>query len=674
MGFPIYVLIFVGFFFAFVSSVKSHPNLISQVFSGQVSKTDSKGALSHINSLDRKKYIQELIGKIEEHELYDTKHWKRLLRYKKNLLGKETSEIDSKAYFFSLKGNTNPKEEMISTLLSFFEEEPEDPSRMHPQCFFPERFFWMNSILHFDSSLLTFRKCSRFEEWKKVLDLDHIRLVFASYYMQAPASMFGHSFFKMNSRNNQSSELLDYGVNFAADPGEISPISYMIGGLTGGYPGKFGIFPYYLKINEYNHLEGRDLWEYKLKLNEEEKERFLRHLWEMGRADFDYYFLTANCAYQLIQLLEVAKPSLEINAKAGKIVTPSGTMELVFQENDLVEEIVYRPSLNTKIRENLNVMRDDEKRMFFRLFGEGEKIASEIKKEDKVRKTLVLDTLLLSWQYGSLQSDSGKEHPGYGELLSERSKLAEETVVLPERKPFPPHHAHSLSRVSLGYGNSSLGNFSELQYRIAYHDLLNSSRGQSPHSELEFFSTKLRNYEGGRQEWTSMDVLKLSSLSPYDSVTRKLSYSFRFGWDTALVSEKRKFEFSDLFWKEKDPIRRQAANLDVMAGYSFANPFFGKEENSIFSLLGGISAQGSSYFHQGQRFGPQVSGQYLHEWGDFKIHFLYGYRYYAASGNEDQFTSGIKLRYSLSKDHELRFEYGRQKRYDECFLSYHYLF
>ena len=40
-----------------------------------------------------------------------------------------------------------------------------------------------------------------------------------------------------------------------------------------------------MKVQEYNNLESRDLWEYtRWTLNAAELDRLIRHLWEMGQA------------------------------------------------------------------------------------------------------------------------------------------------------------------------------------------------------------------------------------------------------------------------------------------------------------------------------------------------------------------------------------------------------
>ena len=76
-----------------------------------------------------------------------------------------------------------------------------------------------------------------------------------------------------------------------------------------------GIFlhpPYYEKVTEYNNIDHRDIWEYDLNFSEHEVLRMVMHMWELKDIYSDYYFFDENCSYDLLYLLEAARPSLEL--------------------------------------------------------------------------------------------------------------------------------------------------------------------------------------------------------------------------------------------------------------------------------------------------------------------------------------------------------------------------
>src|SRR5262249_34403761 len=143
-----------------------------------------------------------------------------------------------------------------------------------------------------------------------------IRLVFSSYYLNNPASAFGHTFLRVERTDpftvSERRELLDHGIDFSADVDTGNAVIYAIKGLTGLFPGTYKLRPFFYKVREYTHYESRDLWEYELALDDRQVMLVTAHLWELGSTYFDYYYITENCAYQILAALEVADPRIEL--------------------------------------------------------------------------------------------------------------------------------------------------------------------------------------------------------------------------------------------------------------------------------------------------------------------------------------------------------------------------
>lgn len=609
-------------------------------------------------------YLQDLVNEVKENHLAEESHWYRLLRFKKTRWGNWESEVDNKRYFLDEEGKHNPEKELIATLYSFFTEDPIPEGLQHPQCYYPERYHWLKEKLKFDPNRLTEVSCERFEVWKDALNPDSLSVVFSSYYMQAPASMFGHTLLKLNNKVNENAELLDYGVNYAATPGDMDPVSYAYRGLTGGYPGSFAIFPYYLKVNEYNDMESRDLWEYKLKLKPEERERFLRHLWEMGRADFDYFFINENCSYHLMEILEVAMPELDISKKTGWIVAPGDTIKLYLAEDGLVISRKYRPSIYSKIKYKIFDMTEEERDTYWEMIRFEKAFLPEPK--ENFRMALVTDAVLDTYRYRyTNKNEIPKQHKEYyDKLLVFRSKQNDEYIPNePIPLSTPPEAAHPVSRVATSFGTSSLGNFAEFQYRIAYHDLLNVSKGHAPNSELAFFDTTVRTYENKKPELTSMSAVKVTSLNPYNSISKDFSYFLDTGIQTAV------------YRNNDETLRKQVGNFDLRFGYSFSNEF-GKTPMSmgVLSVLAGVKVQNGRMFENNIRYGANFSLLYQQEWGAWKIYSGAIAQNYQLSQNLNTYYATFKVRYAFSNTHELRLEVNGERFYEEALISYHYLF
>ncbi|EQA37510.1 PF13387 domain protein [Leptospira inadai serovar Lyme str. 10] len=643
-------------------------------------------------------YLNDLLKRIDEKKLYEEKHWYRLQRYSKNLWGGVESESDSVLYFLSPEGRVNPAEEMRATIRAFFAPEPVEEGAMHPQCIYPERYFWLKQKLSFNGALLQERECARFQNWREALDPGSITVVFSSFYMQSPASVLGHTLFKIDSAKNADSELLDYGVNYAANTDDTNPFTYTFRGLTGGYPGMFALFPYYLKVNEYNDMESRDLWEYRLNISKEDRERFLRHLWEMGRNYFDYYFFTQNCSFHMLGLLEAADPDLDISSKASWIVAPPDTVKIYLSVPGLVVDRKYRPSLYSKVKQKIVAMTSEEKEMYWSLL-DGEKEIDSVKPIG-IRYPLILDTLLDSYRYRKSRDKSSEaEQARYRKFLLLRSKINEQiTINENEEMTTPPEDSHSLSRVSTGFGFSNVGPFAEYKYRVAYHDILNTDRGHVPNSEVQFMNFTLRKYEAAPLEFTSMNLVRLLSFTPYNAVSKQFSYGIDIGTDTVMV-EKEKFQkdlnvnrlgalltgdptaqllnMDAVARGEKDGreyIRKQAGNFEVLYGYSFQDEFSQKKAPVLISFLGGVKAQPAAFFNGGVRYGPEAVVSVLKEYGSWKFQLYGAYQYYQGSGNENNYSGNLKIRYLINKNNELRFEVNSMRYYAEALLSYNFLF
>lgn len=594
---------------------------------------------------------------IERWKLFENAHWIRLLRYRKSILSGFESEIVSDGYFLSEKGKVDPRKELLASIRGLFFEKKENTD-LSPACVFPERYRWLRQILKIDPANHKI-VCHRFETWKQNINLSKVKLVFASYYLQSPASMFGHTFLKLNNKLNLNSEMLDYGIGYAAEPGEIDPVRYVIGGIFGGYTGKFSIFPYYAKINEYNDLENRDLWEYELELDDLQKEILLGHLWEMGQANFDYYFYRENCAYQTLRVLEVVK---DIDLQSGKqmVLTPLDLLKRV-HGSGLVNSrsTAFRPSLYHRIENEIKELKDEEKELYFQNLGEIDQSQEITLNKDSEARLVPL--LLDTFQYRLSQRKLQETDDRYFRLLGKQSTLPVKDSKAGEiKKGDFPESAHGAQRLSLGYGNASIGNFMEVESRVAYHDLLNVPKGLISTSEIQFFNLKVRMYEGHRPEITTFNLIKLASLSPYNRLSQKHSYFIDIGTQTL---------------SSKHPETRKAVgNLDLLYGYSFAREFSNGNPLGVFSLLGGLKAQTNSDFAYGMRYGPQVMIHYLYEWERFKFQWQYSYSYTAMSKNDNFFQNTLRLRYAIHVDHEIRFEYTTYPQYAETLVSYQYLF
>ena len=68
------------------------------------------------------------------------------------------------------------------------------------------------------------------------------------------------------------------------------------------------------------------MWEYRLNLSEEETKRMIWHISELNEIYLNYYFFQKNCSYNLLYLLEAARPTLNLVNKFKMAVMPIETI------------------------------------------------------------------------------------------------------------------------------------------------------------------------------------------------------------------------------------------------------------------------------------------------------------------------------------------------------------
>lgn len=655
--------------------------------------------LSLVNNLNSQdiNYKTQLISEMKTMKLYLDKEWLLLMRYRKNFLGWK-SEVDNPEYFFSKFGKTNPEMELESTIISFFDdsEYPDENKKMHPQCAFPARFSFVQKKLIINPDKIKIQTCNKFKVWKDSLDPDSLSVVFASYYLGSPASIMGHTLFKINSKQNKNKELLDYGVNYAAVTNDKNPFRYTWKGLTGGYSGIFSIYPYYVKVNEYNDMETRDLWEYELSLNKHELERFLNHLWELlWSAKFDYFFFDENCSYHMYALVEYSRLGLKLRDDFYLVVNPPESIKKYLSQEGLINSIKFRPSLYTNIEQKIDLMNEKEKDIFYDIWKEQKSIESY--SLSNIRKDLILDTLLDSWRWKLQKNNQSEEDKKiYKKYLIERSLIEEDTYSLigKEYKSYPPEKSHDFSRISVSRGISNDGAFQELKYRIGYHDILNSEKGFMPNSEVILGDVSIRYFDNNKLYIDKFVLGGLSSFNHANKLANPVSYKIDISFDSVMKKNEYGTLGRDLFLismlnlsdstnqmginfynsslrKEYEAFKIHPFNLEGLFGKSY---YYSKSSKFLFSLLSGPKLQIHNEFTNGYRWAPAIFINLTYEIQNWKFGYMGGYYHYAISQNKNDYLSNFKIRYLLSDNREIRLDWSTQAYFSEGSLGFHFLF
>ncbi|WP_413944211.1 DUF4105 domain-containing protein [Bdellovibrio sp. HCB-162] len=484
----------------------------------------------------------------ESRRLSQDRQWLKLLHFEKDFFQVRESQIDSPSFFFSPKGKKDPHAELIETIVAFFAEKGKDPNT-HAQCRFPARYKWLKEKLKDSKIHWLDVNCDRFDAFFRGLQGESISLVFSSYYLNNPSSAFGHTFLRINkapsAKDGQRHELLDYGLNYAAEANTNNAFLYGFKGLFGMFPGQFRSIPYYYKVREYNNAESRDLWEYELKLPATSVDMVIAHVWELGPSQIDYWYLTENCSYHMLSILEAADPSVDILSKLDQYVIPADTVRVLWNKTDLIKSYKYRPSIRQVFFERQKHLNRDEKEELTRLIEQIKKQDEIIYSESFLKRTpesqaKILDAYIdyIDFRYSKEVQEAGREFQLKMRVLTKRSEIPvdAEVIVMDPPPEERPHLAHPSGRWGVGYLHDTVGgDYATLTHRFALHDRLDPAWGYPSYSQITFFDLgfsygpSYSDTDEKKFELENFAAFELISASPWSSLIPEKSWRFKLG-------------------------------------------------------------------------------------------------------------------------------------------------
>jgi hypothetical protein len=496
--------------------------------------------------------------------------WRALLHFPSTAGGQSSAEPES-AFFLSKDGYRNPEAELGATL-RYFDEHPQEAP-----CRFPARALYLGrTVISKESEV-----CERWYKWRSAIRAKGAELVFASAFISSPSSMYGHTLLKfLRSGETEGNDLLDYTLNYGADTGQSGGLAYVWNGLTGGFSGSYTTAPFYIKVREYNFVENRDFWLYPLTLSQKELELLVAHAWELRDVKFPYYFLHRNCAFYMLELLEVLRPGADFASHFPLWTVPADTIRLL-QAEGLAGVPRYRVSRYRRLRSMRDALSENEKALAERI-AEGGSTEAPLSSD----ASKVLDAAYELWRY-RFEGKTPTSPETEAKILAARAKISDPPQEI-EIKGTPPELGHSTSRVYGAFGLDRLHEFAEVGYRGKLHDLLASAEGYEEYSELSMGDLRAR-IEDGKIYLERADILRLRSLAPRETWIPRLAWSFRTGFERAK-------EFDCSAWG------CSAAEIEGGAGFSTKlGPLLG------FALLGGGFEAGKP-FDRGYRLGIGPEG------------------------------------------------------------------
>ena len=498
----------------------------------------------------------DYIAQARNLKLYERPKWIKLGHYEKKLFG--YSSAFRGGLFTDPEGWSSPEKELISSIRVMFSDSPEQTKfyKRHPQCQFLARRKWLMSQIKLSPDDIL--PCEERVQWKKNLGATSVWVIFASADLGNPASSFGHTFLKLvNPANAKNKDLIDYGVNYAADADANDGFFYAVRGLFGGYRGLYTMQPYHQKIREYINLEGRDLTEYHLNLTPAEVDELVDHLVELEYSGAPYYFLTDNCSYQILYALDVIRPEMNLSGQLTAWVIPADTIKVLTRQSNLIVDRSYKKSLNNDYLEGYAKLNLVQKRALDDAV-EKLKIPDDYDLTPK-EKAEVLETGMKYYAVEGYRSGRQVENEKY-ELSTQRAALGPLTQDSKEQLKLFAETSHDSSAVYLGAGNINNQGYSLLKLRFSYHDLEQPDVGIVPFSLIQTGVFEFRYFD------------ELKKLSLHRSTIMNLINTVPITQLDKNISWKARIEVLDSF----------RPDIEYAVGQSYALDFFNNSRVSYF--------------------------------------------------------------------------------------------
>ena len=491
--------------------------------------------------------LQTAVARARELGLARSTSWRRLLFYRPSAQGRWASHVAGAEFFFAAGGKESPEAELEATLAAFFLPFADGDEDAHAICRFPARYRWLDQQLHLQAHLLRMPKCPALDRFVEFLDAESASFVYAANFLDNPVSALGHAFLRIKkkqagaryrdaaSASPYEEESVDHGIDYSAAADTKNPFLYVFKGLTGQFPGTFRVRSYEEMLREYAGYEDRDLWQYDLALSPAEMELLVLHLWELSRSRLDYYYLTENCAYQVLAVIDAAAPRLDLADQFKVVVLPLDAVKALKRSPGLVRSVIYRPSVRRVLRDAMDKLAPHEAALVSRLVKNSDAALPE--GIDPYSAARVLETAALAidarWSAGMIDGNNPRALHARARVMERRAAIAGVPPALPmSRAPRgeEPDRSHDSMRVLLGTGMTSPSGagFATLGYRLVLHDLADPPNGEPELLQLQFLDTRAR-YDYGRRKLflDSVTFAELLALKPFTRFEKEASWRVR---------------------------------------------------------------------------------------------------------------------------------------------------
>lgn len=467
--------------------------------------------------------------------LSEQPRWQALLHINQGatLRDRHRSYVDDDAFFLADNGKEDTLAELKASIAAL------EPAGSPQRCDFPARYRFLAEALQWQESE-PLAHCQKYQEWRQAVKGSRLVLVFPASYLNSPSSMFGHTLLRLD-QGKDSAVWLSWAINFgAATTEQDNSLFYIYRGLAGGYPGRFTLVPYMKKIQEYSHMENRDMWEYTLDLDQQQIDWVVDHLWELQEVNFDYYFFDENCSFRLLELVKVAKPEASLLQNFRLAEVPVNTVRNLDRAG-LVEKRHYRPSKAVELDALRRRLSPAHQTLARRLAADPALAqAGDFQQADATQQAQMAQLAYRYLRLAHRKEERTDDVAGRSFALLTLINQLPATESPAVEATQPPEQGHGTQMLGLAGGQrGGQRGFAELSYRFTYHDLVDNNAGFLQGAQIEGLGATLRRGEADKLRLQELDVVSIRSLAPRNPFTKLVSWYVEGGLERAWAGRQR---------------------------------------------------------------------------------------------------------------------------------------
>lgn len=579
---------------------------------------------------------QSTIHKALELKLYDSHIWKSMLHVKGG-----TSSINDPSFLLSYP-NFSLKNELITTIESFFETNPNNDS--HMKCTYPARFLWLKKVLKLNDSDFPKVECKSFDTYLKKTGMEDLKLVFVSENATNPSSMMGHTFFKISGKDEHDIQR-EHAVSFFTVIDTVNIPKLLIKSTITGMKGYFLLRPYQEQISRYLKDENRNIWEYDLTLSKFEKELIYFHFWELKDVDIEYLFTGFNCATIVYDMLSIS--SSKYNENNHLWITPKDVIK-DSKKNHRIKNATLTASDEWHIKMLLDELKtSNESRLIQDLKH------NDLNDIDQITFSPSYKTKFIEKEFLNVYAGyQYRNHNITGSTLKRiRSEVGsvEDNYAFDLRNYKDPIDTFNDTQTALTYVSENDENYLLFSFIPASHTLYDDNREYFGESELKLLAFDIL-VKKDKIKLNSLDLYSMKSLLPWDTFTGGLSSSLKINYESH-------------YDENLDPFK--AYNISAGLGYTkqYLNDIF------VYTLFNAGISYGDSRFYA---YAYPELGLLMYEIFDMKT--IVNYKYIFNQHGSYEAYHDLKIEQSFFIDKKIRLGLGVDHRSSSEIKKTSYMF